>query len=415
MRKQIVTELANNPLIIAHKVGFSKLGALHNTWMQNMLLSKTDETLLGHRNSYKTTCLSVAIAEIIVFEPYKNILFLRKTDDDVKEIVEQVKRILESEFIQNLVIALYGHPLVIRKSNVTEIDTNLNRNTRGAVQLLGMGTAGSLTGKHADVIITDDIVNLKDRVSQAERERTKSVYRELQNIKNVGGRIFNTGTPWHKDDAISLMPNVKRYTWQDTGIISSTEIEELRSKMTPSLFAANYELQHIAAENSLFNIPPKFTADESKLYNGFAHIDARYSGEDGTAFTCGCRDGDTLYMFGKLWQAHVDTKIQAIKAYCEQFRCSPIYTEENADKGYLARDLRNLGMASKTYHESVNKYIKISSYLYKWWGKIVWIDGTDSEYLNQIMDYTEDAAHDDAPDSAACMARLLDKKSFRLV
>lgn len=48
-----------------------------------------------------------------------------------------------------------------------------------------MGVNGSLTGKHYDVIFTDDIVNLKDRTSRAEREHTKSVYMELQNIRTV--------------------------------------------------------------------------------------------------------------------------------------------------------------------------------------------------------------------------------------
>lgn len=38
---------------------------------------------------------------------------------------------------------------------------------RGTSQLLGVGTSGSLTGKHYDYIFTDDIVNLKDRISPA--------------------------------------------------------------------------------------------------------------------------------------------------------------------------------------------------------------------------------------------------------
>lgn len=413
-----IQAIFNDPIILAREIGFTRLKPINNTWMREMIYAQQDETLLGHRNSYKTTCLSFSIAFIMVTQPEKGIIFMRKTDSDVKEIIEQVRKILESDAMFAFAVDLYENerPYVITKANATELHTSLYNGPRGATQLRGFGTDSSITGKHVDIIFTDDVVNIKDRVSHAERERIKRLYMELQNIKDAdGGRIFNTGTPWHKEDAISIMPNVKRYPYSETGILTPGKIAELRASMTPSLFAANYELKHIAAENALFSVSPKFDSAEEKLYNGIAHIDARYSGEDGTAFTCGCRDGDTLYMFGKLWQAHVDTKIQAIKAYCEQFRCSPIYTEENADKGYLARDLRNLGMASKTYHESVNKYIKISSYLYKWWGKIVWIEGTDSEYLNQIMDYTEDAAHDDAPDSAACMARLLDKKSFRLV
>ena len=54
--------------------------------------------------------------------------------------------------------------------------------------------------------------------------------------------------------------------------------------------------------------------------------------------------------------------------------------------------------------------IKITTYLRKWWGKIVFVEGTDQEYIDQIMDYTENAEHDDAPDSAACLVRVLDKR-----
>ena len=39
------------------------------------------------------------------------------------------------------------------------------------------------------------------------------------------------------------------------------------------------------------------------------------------------------------------------------------------------------------------------------------VEGTDAAYIEQIMDYTEEAEHDDAPDSAACVCRLLDARA----
>ena len=62
------------------------------------------------------------------------------------------------------------------------------------------------------------------------------------------------------------------------------------------------------------------------------------------------------------------------------------------------------------YQEHQNKYLKISTLLRKWWGNVVFLSGTDPEYIAQIMDYTEEAEHDDAPDSAACICRVLDRK-----
>ena len=84
--------------------------------------------------------------------------------------------------------------------------------------------------------------------------------------------------------------------------------------------------------------------------------------------------------------------------------------ENNADKGYLFRELRGRGYTANAYHEKMNKHYKISTFLRKWWGNVVVLEGTDSAYINQILDYNEEATHDDAPDSAACVVRLLDKR-----
>ena len=83
-----------------------------------------------------------------------------------------------------------------------------------------------------------------------------------------------------------------------------------------------------------------------------------------------------------------------------------------ADKGFLRKEIIDRDRYGKRYTEQQNKVIKISSYLRKWWPKIVFVRGTDAEYINQIMDYTEQAEHDDAPDSAAVSCRYWDDKDY---
>lgn len=346
----------------------------------------------------------------MILHPNFRILFCRKTDEDVKEIIDQVRKILQMPQTQYLVQVIYGVNLKLLTDNATEISTNLVTDTRGTSQLVGMGIGGSITGKHFERIFTDDIINVKDRKSKAERERTKLIYQELLNIVNKGGRIINTGTPWHPEDAFSLMPEPEKWDCYSTGILSKEEIEEKRRSMAPSLFAANYELVHIAAEDALFKTAPVFiTAQEAQqtlkrddakpeelLRDGIAHIDAAYGGEDYTAFTCGQRRGDTLYMYGRMWHGHVDTVLEYCLAEAQRLMCGPFYCEKNGDKGYLAREIVNKGYGAAPYTEKENKYIKISSFLRKWWGNIQWLEGTDKEYIQQIMSYTEDAEHDDA-------------------
>ena len=411
-REDYIRVFREEPARIGRMVGFPDLGRLHNGWMRDMLYGHEDMTLLAHRLSYKTSCVSVVLAMYIATLPRISCLFMRKTDTDVKEIIRQTGKILQNEQFAYAVTQIMGTPLEILKCTDTEINTSYNDSPRGTSQLLGQGSGTSITGKHYDRIFTDDIVNLEDRKSRAERERVKLIYQELINVKSHGGRIINTGTPWHKEDAIStLMPNVQRYDCYHTGIMSEALIEEKRHSMAPSLFAANYELQHIASENALFTTPPAYTDKDEMLRDGIAQIDAAYGGEDYTAFTCGKRVGDKLYLYGRMWQRHVDTVLDVILHEAERLMCGPIYCEDNGDKGYLGREIKNRGARPAVYHESTNKYYKIADYLHKWWPNIVWLEGTDREYINQIMDYTEDAEHDDAPDSASVVCRYWDRRS----
>lgn len=411
MNKKLITFIKNNPVKLAHLLGFEDMGELHNKWLKKMVFGKADMTLQAHRNSYKTTTLSLAIALIMVLYPHKTILFMRKTDDDVIEIIKQVTNILESNLFSYIIDKIYGISLAFREKSSTKLDTILKTNATGTPQLLGIGTGASLTGKHFDIIITDDIINMKDRVSRAERERTKLIYMELQNIKKKGGRFINTGTPWHKEDAFLLMPNIERYDIYSTGIFTKEEIQNIRSSMTPSLYSANYELKHIADADALFK-NPHFFKDDKLLYDGVTHIDASYGGEDGTAITFIKQMDGKYYVLGKRQNKHVDDCLNEVYLLHKKLRSGTIYCEMNGDKGYLKKEIKNDGYLCKGYTEKMNKYVKISTYLRKNWDNIYFHEDTDPTYLSEILDYTENAQHDDSPDSLASIIRELNKSQW---
>lgn len=405
-REQAVMFLKEKPYKFGHLVGFTKLTELHNRWIIDMVRGEGDKTLQAHRGSYKTTCVSIALSFIIVLLPNLRTLFMRKTDADIKEIISQVKKILLSEQMRYFVKTIYGVDLKLTTATANEISTNLTNDPRGTSQLVGIGMGSSITGKHFDRIFTDDIVNVQDRISKAERDRTKVAYQELQNIKNRGGRIFNTGTPWHKDDAFELMPNPEKWDCNSTGLMSEEEIDGLRKGMTASLFAANYLLKHIAAEDVIFE-NPQIGADPALVEQGECHIDAAYGGEDWTAFTICRKTNGKYYVLGKCWRKHVDDVEDEIIQIRKSFNAGRINCENNGDKGYLGKELRTKGERVNIYHESMNKYLKITTYLKSEWESVIFVKGTDEEYINQICDYNENAEHDDCPDSLASLVRQL--------
>ena len=407
--KQWLELLKKKPYAFGIESGFADLTDIHNEWIKSFLFSKEDMTLQASRGTYKTTCLSIAMALMVVIYPRYNIIFLRKADDDVKEIIVQTAKLLQSDIYQTLAHDLYGTTLELTKESAFEIDTNLKATSKGTAQLIGIGSGGSLTGKHGDIIITDDIININDRVSKAARERTKYIYQELQNVKNRGGRFINTGTPWHKNDAFTLMPNIQKWNCYDVGMFTDSMIQKLRDSMSPSLFAANYELKHIADADSMFTSP---TIDDGsntyKIFNGTAHIDAAYGGGDNSAFTIINRHSDGyIYVYGDLRAKHIDDVLHVFEAKREQYQAGTLFNETNADKGYLNKKIKR---PTKTYHEKMNKYIKISTYLRENWSKIIFVKDTSKEYINQILDYTENAEHDDAPDSLASLIRETENK-----
>lgn len=390
-------------------IGFDKLTDLHNKWITDILTNTNDQTLQAHRGSYKTTCVTLAIAILMITQPSKKLLFVRKTDTDVKEVVRQIVKILKTDEMRAITRIIYGIPVELISNTQNELNTNLNRSISGTSQLTAQGINGSLTGKHFDYIFTDDIVNVDDRTSKAEREHTKLIYQELQNIKNRGGRFINTGTPWHKEDCFTLMPNITRYDCYTTGLIDAEEIKSLKSTMAPSLFAANYELRHIASEDIIFD-NPQWTDESYKVEQGICHIDAAYGGEDYTAFTIINRVDDKYYVFGKLWRKHIDDVLDIIIGFRKHYNAGKIYNETNGDKGFLDKELNEKGERTEPYRENENKYIKIVTYLKKNWENVYFINETDKEYVEQICDYNENAEHDDAPDSLASIIRAYDNR-----
>ena len=403
-RADIVSALRENPTAFASRLGFPLLTDLHRDWCREMVFGKDDHTLQAHRGSYKTTTVSIALWELLLLRPNAQMAFFRKTDTDVKEILEQVKKMLRTDVTQYLSEAIWGVSCRITTDNMLEVSTSISSDARGGAQLTGMGIGGSLTGKHYDLIFTDDIVNLKDRSSRAERERTKDAYREIKNLVNRGGKIFNTGTPWHVDDAFRLMPEPERWPWDATGLMTKEQYDEIAKVTTPSLLAANYQLRHIPSDDMIFT-DPKTGAPIEKVYHGECHVDAAYYGEDFTAFTAMNVHDGTTYVYGRLWRKHVEDVTPEIVAEHRRLMLGRLYIETNADKGYSAKAFKALGVSVVPYPETQNKFVKIVTYLKTAWPTIVFVDGTDEEYINQIVDYTEDAEHDDAPDSAASLCQ----------
>ena len=54
-KSEILDMLWDNPIQVGYWIGFKDFTDMHNEWLKSFLYADDDQTLQGHRGSYKTT------------------------------------------------------------------------------------------------------------------------------------------------------------------------------------------------------------------------------------------------------------------------------------------------------------------------------------------------------------------------
>lgn len=408
MNLQLARQVRDNPHKLGHYLGYKDLNETHNLWIRNCWMNSKDYVLMAHRNSYKTSAvLIVGTIWYLIFNPEATILIVRKEYEGAASIVKAILKHYESQELHELYTSLGYADFRVKDAKKDSITLPYKKQVTKEGNIDSMGIGGAITGRHYDKILCDDICTLKDRVSKAERDTTKEFVRELMNIKKPGGTMTVTGTPWHKDDVYSILPEADRYPIGSVKInqFTDTVIEEIRQRTTASLFAINYQLKHVADENKVFT-DFKWDNWRNELVGTVGHIDTAYSGDHYTAFTLKQERDGRIILKGWVWRKSITDLYHQIVEIANNHNCGTIYIEENADKGLSKLEMMKFYPTMIGYSEKENKHNKIIGYLKYNWPEIYFDQYCQEEYLNQILDYEEGEEPDDAPDSAASIIRL---------
>ena len=410
--------LIDQPHYLGWLLGKEKLNPLHSEWIKYIWDTTEHRALMAFRGAYKSTSIDVVgIIRNFLVRPNERIALVRKSFNDASTIVDSVRQGMQIPVIKEIFKYAHGFYPKATMQKEGKLRYNFKSTITPEVNLTAFGTDSSLTGFHFDRILCDDIITLKDRISRAEREHTKEIVRELAtNIIDPGKPIMFIGTPWHKNDAwedINSFCPIAMYSIDDYNFLGEKAMEEKRKTTTPFLFSANYRLILKDDENSLFTEPKMAEGWDYNIRNAVAHLDAGFDGSDYCALTIlspldGKSYTETKKMqgVGFCYPGHVKTWMDKIVLYYKRYKCRAIYIESNADKGYVAEALKKAGLNVIVYHESQNKDVKISTFLYEYWDGIYWSPNTDDEYLNMILDYRPNTKeHDDCPDSCASLIR----------
>ncbi|MDR2095734.1 MAG: hypothetical protein LBP76_09495 [Treponema sp.] len=409
MNKQYALTVRDTPHLLGHVLGFTKLLPIHSKWIKNTWDSPGSHALMAFRGSYKTTAVVViGIIRYLLFFPNARIFLIRKTFAEAAKYVRVISLCFNKPELRALFYEMHGILPEKIVDNTGELTFNFKASGTAEANITAYGIGTAITGGHADVIIADDIITLEDRTSRAERESVKEHIRELSaNIIDPGKLTIWLGTKWAQGDGwdvIERFTKIEKYPIEKYNFLPEEEIEEKRRRLTPFLFAVNYSLELMSDESLMFQEPRygHFDVETWRTAPVIAHVDAAYGGEDTCAMTI--MGGNSAVGF--LHEGHIQGWYDFIKTQYQKFHCREILLETNSDKGYVAKELRALGLNTRAYSEHDNKAIKISTHLYGAWGDLIWDERTDPNYMNQILDYRPGSgSHDDAPDSAASLLR----------
>lgn len=420
---ELLGKIRDWPHLIGHLVGKTKLSEIHSDWIKMIWDSPGGQnaSLMAHRGAYKTTSITeCGIIYYLLFHPNDRIALIRETWTEAAKTVETIKAYMKQEPIQSLFNYAHGVPLKAVKSPAGSVTYSFKRSITKEASIDAYGILQVPTGSHYDRIICDDIVTINSRLSRATREAVKQgVLEILTNIIDPGACGFFVGTPWHYDDAWAMknedgdliIPEPWKFRPADTGVLTDAQLEAKRKTTTRSLFAINYMLDtSVRDEGQIFDEPLYADWDSSLSPTRIhAHVDAAWDGACTNALTIMARRPDTgrIQAYGKMYPGNIQDVIPDIIHICQDYRCRDLRMEDNADKKMLAREFTRTPGAPrvKSYHEHMNKDIKVICYLKKYWGKIDWDPRTDPTYMAQVLDYRPGQDPRDCADSAASLLR----------
>jgi predicted phage terminase large subunit-like protein len=128
-----------------------------------------------------------------------------------------------------------------------------------SVTAIGVGSA--VTGTRADLLVCDDIVDVKSMASRPERERVKAYFCDnLMNLLEPHGRCWALFTPWHADDLNGELKRNKSFGHYRKAIENDfapvwperwtrEHLKERRKEIGATSFARGYRLIPLAEED----------------------------------------------------------------------------------------------------------------------------------------------------------------------
>jgi len=186
---------------------------------------------------------------------------------------------------------------------------------------------------------------------------------------------------------------------------------QIRKNIGEKLFSSLYQQEPVDLIERLFG-DPRFE-EAPKDLKIIAYLDPAFGGSDFSAFTAGGmnrkdNDEDTIHITaGEIWKGQIDVTYDKTEKLCKAMNVGTLYIEANQAQKALALEFRKRGIIVREVQNISNKHLRIVNAVKVNWDRIRFSRAVSVEYLKQVLNYSELARHDDAPDSLAGLVERL--------
>lgn len=388
-----------------------------------------DKLGLEPRDHFKSTIVSIGKVMWLTTK-YRDIKILisHKTLGKAKAILTEIK----GHYERNEVFRHFYGDYTGEKWTDSEIVIGKREKVSKEPTISTGGVDHEVTGGHYNYIVNDDLVGIKDMVSEAERERVLRYIKAEKYIRDNGFflGIDTIGTRWNLDDAYAWMMANQRISIRVKKAIddkgnpyfpSRYNIEELNriEREDPIMFASQMLNEPLPSSMQIYRADELnyFTPDDlflkTILPNSiiYAYADlalGKSNSSDYTAIVLGAQYEDFIYIF----KAYIERCIPSVTkgvilSLCKDFHIKKFGIESNSFQKIFVNDvkesLESLGADTAIIpieHRS-DKVLRISSMYGTVVNKVRFRSDWENAYpllIRQLICFPQ-GNNDDAPDA----------------
>src|SRR5574343_1301914 len=185
-------------------------GAVHEAVFDWLQQGKPDanQLLLLPRGHLKSHMMAAWCAWWITKHPETTILYISATADLAEDQLYAIKNILTSDKYRHYWPEMI-HPDEGKRQRwtVSEISVDHPKRKKEGTRdptVRAVGLTSNTTGKHADVIVADDVVVPDNAYTEEGRNKVTRAMSQISSIKNPGGYVKACGTTYHPKDIYSI-------------------------------------------------------------------------------------------------------------------------------------------------------------------------------------------------------------------